>query len=402
MEVCVSGAVWSSLLLELANSKGDSEGFLIGEVNTRAVTNISDTSSQHLTYERVSTIQGLIPCYNTFSFYDNVGRIDHKKLQNTVLKHNKNIIGWYKFRRNTQSIVSMREHHIHHNLINEMRFSPCREFLFIIFTASIEKEFSVHSINYTIYTSSSKNSLFDSHELKVINLGDTSHSEYKAQPDTIRTASKLFEEVTDAYREDFMDKDGCLQQPLSSHSMYISLVTKMKDILCDVRDSESTVSVMAQQVESLREKVEAIKSRELEKRRVIEENEVKTAQLIDINDTENTSERSSKKERVVEGAEGSSKKSRRHSHQSKSRQMEPMETDILIDLSDDTMDKTPRASLPLNGAVVYQNATKEARNDTAGHNDDDSDETQDYSLPNDKQDTTYQQQSVMESMSPTY
>lgn len=139
-----------------------------------------------------------------------------------------------------------------------------------------------------------------------------------------------------------------------------------------------------------------------EKKRILEENKVKTAQLIDINDSENTNKQSTKAERVVEGAEGSSKRSRHHS---KSRQMESMETDILIDLSDDTMDKRPfsKASSPLNGAVVYQNAAKEARHNTGNNDDnDDDDDTQDYSLPEDKQDTTRQHQSMMESMSPTF
>ncbi|KAK3723850.1 hypothetical protein QZH41_019514 [Actinostola sp. cb2023] len=242
-DVCVSGAVWSSLVLEHANSKGDSEGFLIGDVSGREVNSISDSSSQHLKYERIS--KSLYAVFIFYSFYDKVGRIDRQKFQDTVGQCQevststrsintvegslgsrnsslsvmlKNIIGWYKFRRNSQQLVSMRERHVHHNLIKELRFSP-QEFLFIVFTASIEAGLSVHSLNYSIYSSTSLN------------------------------------------REDFIDRDGCMQQPLSTHSMYISLVRNMKDILIDVKNSESTVSVMSEQVDSLREQVETLKNK---------------------------------------------------------------------------------------------------------------------------------------------
>ena len=34
------------------------------------------------------------------------------------------VIGWFKFRRNTQGLVSMRERFIHHNLIKKLNFTP--------------------------------------------------------------------------------------------------------------------------------------------------------------------------------------------------------------------------------------------------------------------------------------
>lgn len=36
------------------------------------------------------------------------------------------VIGWFKFRRNTQSLVSMRERFIHHNLIEKLNFTPAK------------------------------------------------------------------------------------------------------------------------------------------------------------------------------------------------------------------------------------------------------------------------------------
>ena len=36
------------------------------------------------------------------------------------------VIGWFKFRRNTQSLVSMRERCIHHNLIEKFSFTPAK------------------------------------------------------------------------------------------------------------------------------------------------------------------------------------------------------------------------------------------------------------------------------------
>ena len=41
------------------------------------------------------------------------------------------VIGWFKFRRNTQSLVSMRERSIHHNLIEKLNFTPAKGINFI-------------------------------------------------------------------------------------------------------------------------------------------------------------------------------------------------------------------------------------------------------------------------------
>lgn len=139
-----------------------------------------------------------------------------------------------------------------------------------------------------------------------------------------------------------------------------------------------------------------------EKRRKLEESKVETAQLIDIKDSASQNN-SSNIATIVAGAESCSKTSqyRQHSYKSKSRRIESMDTDTLIDLSEDTGDKRPfaQASLPLNGAIVYKNNTN-THNDK---NDDDDDDTQDYSLSGDNQETTvHDHQTVMESMSPTF
>lgn len=42
------------------------------------------------------------------------------------------VIGWFKFRRNTQALVSMRERFVHHNLIEKFNFTPTRGIYTII------------------------------------------------------------------------------------------------------------------------------------------------------------------------------------------------------------------------------------------------------------------------------
>ncbi|XP_031549699.1 BRISC complex subunit Abraxas 2-like [Actinia tenebrosa] len=407
MEVRVSGPVLSSLFLELANGKGDLEGFLLGDTSGRTVNTISDSSSQHLSFERIATIQGFIPRERAFSFYDSVGSIDKKKIEILLGKNKENVIGWYRYRRNTQSFVSMRERHVHHNLIREINFTPAKEFVFIIFTASTSAGMSVHSFDYNIVSSSHVMGTFTNHEMKVVNLGDTCHSEYRLQPETIRTPSKVFTDVINIYREDFIDKDGCLQQPLATHSMCISLMTKMKELLTEVNNSESTVGVMTEQVQMLRENLEQ-KKREicikLEQKRLLEQHEVQTADLIQItqDSTKKTEKQMSKSKQKHAGRSGASK-THSHSHRREVEHMDTSTSNNLIDFSDGMNVNRPSHKTALNQRQSLGNDYQNTRKDVAASLDVDDDETQDYSLPDDKCNqgvSTLGEQALLDS--PTY
>ncbi|EDO47691.1 predicted protein [Nematostella vectensis] len=251
MEARVSGAVMASLFQELTKGQNDVEGLLLGDSTGRTINTISDSQAEKLRFERIATIQGFIPCSRVFSFYNEVGKIDSEKLKETLQNRAQEVIGWYKYRRNSQALVTMRERYVHHNLMQELGFQPAHEFLFALFTSCCPLGMATHLYNYQVLSANQMKSNFKSHKLKVVNLRDTSHSEYRLQPQSIRTKCERFNNIIDDYRDDLVRSDGCL----TTHTMCMQLMIKMKDLVEEVKNSESTVLAMEHEVCKLREKV---------------------------------------------------------------------------------------------------------------------------------------------------
>ncbi|KAJ7392499.1 hypothetical protein OS493_012168 [Desmophyllum pertusum] len=237
MEVCMSGCVFSSLVYELENNEGDVEGLLLGQITSRIVNTITDTQSENLKHERVATIQGFVPFGKVHSFYTSAGNIVNDTVSEELNNDNEKtekVIGWFKFRRNTQGQVSMRERFIHHNLIEKFQLHPCQRFC----------------------CSAHKGGLFEPVQVKILNLGDTSHSEYRLNCHSAQATSCVFHEVIDSYRGDFVDNKGCIQQSTHMHGMYITMMKKLQDLVEVVKNSETTVSSLTEEVESRRKQLE--------------------------------------------------------------------------------------------------------------------------------------------------
>lgn len=57
------------------------------------------------------------------------------------------VIGWYKFRRNSQMLVSLRERFVHHNLIEHLKLSPSKGMTsFSVFKVIIIRSISITSV----------------------------------------------------------------------------------------------------------------------------------------------------------------------------------------------------------------------------------------------------------------
>ncbi|KAL9983923.1 hypothetical protein ACROYT_G006169 [Oculina patagonica] len=259
MEVCLSGSVFSSLVYELENSEGDVEGLLLGQISSRIRNTITDSQSENLTHERVATIQGFVPFGKVHSFYTAVGHLVGESLSEELNNDNEKaekVIGWFKFRRNTQGLVSMRERLIHHNLIEKFNFTPAKEFILAVFTAHMSRDMSTHKFDYSFCRSTHRAGHFEPVQVQILNLGDTSHSEYRLNCHSAQATSSLFHEVIDTYRNDFVDNQGCLKQSSHMHGMYITMMKKLQELADIVKKSETTVSSLTEEVESRRVQLE--------------------------------------------------------------------------------------------------------------------------------------------------
>ncbi|XP_018881302.1 BRCA1-A complex subunit Abraxas 1 isoform X2 [Gorilla gorilla gorilla] len=209
----LSGFVLGALAFQHLNTDSDTEGFLLGEVKGEAKNSITDSQMDDVEVVYTIDIQKYIPCYQLFSFYNSSGEVNEQALKKILSNVKKNVVGWYKFRRHSDQIMTFRERLLHKNL--QEHFSN-QDLVFLLLTPSIITESC------------------STHRLE--------HSLYKPQK-----GSKFFEE------------DGSLKEVHKINEMYASLQEELKSICKKVEDSEQAVDKLVKDVNRLK--------REIEKRR---------------------------------------------------------------------------------------------------------------------------------------
>ncbi|KAI9495696.1 hypothetical protein BDB00DRAFT_813071 [Zychaea mexicana] len=113
--VRTSGTVLAALLHQCANSETDVEGFLMGMTATRTVGAIDDASDQTSdTAQRLTIIDGHSAI--RARFYNAQGQIDVESLYNQLGDRKNNVIGYFRFRRQSALMLSVREEALLQNL----------------------------------------------------------------------------------------------------------------------------------------------------------------------------------------------------------------------------------------------------------------------------------------------
>eukprot|EP01103_Thecamoeba_quadrilineata_P019732 TRINITY_DN8127_c0_g1_i1.p1 TRINITY_DN8127_c0_g1~~TRINITY_DN8127_c0_g1_i1.p1 ORF type:complete len:270 (-),score=43.52 TRINITY_DN8127_c0_g1_i1:13-822(-) len=201
----VSGATLASLLLDVANSQEDNEGFFFGNTTFQKASTIDDSSIAQ-TETIVTAIQGFVTLGAIGSFYsfDTGIHLDDTILHQIFQRKTKNqqLIGWFKFRRNTELRPSLRELEIHKKLFEFQKrlysrdISP--ELLFGVFSQSKADSFSINSIDYRFFHTSSENhscGQFQPITLNLSNLENSAQVEYASfNPLSSQTLTHLFHE----------------------------------------------------------------------------------------------------------------------------------------------------------------------------------------------------------------
>jgi len=165
----------SSLFYEHLNRLGDQEGFLLGESTQHVTETITDSHSNSEQQETIISVSSFLSCKNVYEFYNSSGSIDIVRLQSILGVRLNEVIGWYRFRRNTSVQVQLREKHIHHSLCQLLpHFNPL---LFCVFNGSYSPNEATHTFDNTFYRWNER--MFVSTTVSVINLGNTAHAEYK-------------------------------------------------------------------------------------------------------------------------------------------------------------------------------------------------------------------------------
>jgi len=176
IQVNICGSTLSNMLYHMTTTC-DSEGLLFGTVSSHKIQVISDTQSEGEKEKIILGIQGFRFTGNVCSFYDTQAGIvsrNFEKILEPSKNNEQNLLGWFRFRKNTSLRPSLRELSVHSNL--EKIIKSQQPLLFGLFTMNSSSNGGTFTYDYRFLSFHS--SITQAIELNITNLIHSSQTEY--------------------------------------------------------------------------------------------------------------------------------------------------------------------------------------------------------------------------------
>ncbi|XP_075785624.1 BRCA1-A complex subunit Abraxas 1 isoform X1 [Pelodiscus sinensis] len=245
----LSGFVFGALAFQHLNAASDTEGFLLGEVKGEAKNSITDSQMDDVEVIYTIDIQKHIPCYQLFSFYNSAGELNEPALKKMLSGCKKNVIGWYKFRRNTDQTMTFRERLLHRNL---QSYLSNQGLVFLLLTSSVTTEScSTYRLEHALHRP--QEGLFQKVPLVVANLGMAEQQGYRTVSGSCISAG--FGKAVKKHRSEFFYEDGSLKEVHKINEMYATLQEELKKLCSKVEGSERSVEKLLAEVDQLKQEI---------------------------------------------------------------------------------------------------------------------------------------------------
>ncbi|XP_064465660.1 BRISC complex subunit Abraxas 2-like [Ornithodoros turicata] len=237
--VTMSGALLASLIYENTNNSGDQEGFLLGEVTSRITDTISDSQLHGETEETNLKICSMLPC-GQYQLYDKQCCLNQEKVASVLAR--REVVGWYRFRRQSALQVSLREQAIHQRLSQWVTQSDL--FLLALFRAATSPNGATHSMDH-VFLLGAGEKRYRAVPLQLVNLA-ASHTDYHLYPGSAASIhqgafSQLLASATQTWTAGPV---------LQLHSQLQGTLQMLQD---QVAESEAQVAASAKEVAQLRQ-----------------------------------------------------------------------------------------------------------------------------------------------------